>query len=699
MEENKENLTEEAVESEKAAEETITEDKPVADQSEQPSETTESTDAPDKENAENAGSEEQAVSEETETPVAEETPEGEGDGQTPEEEADKKADIAKKIKIGVVAAGGVFIIIAALYAASLMGGKNTAIDKENPVIPVAIPTEEPEKVTYAPITPQVVEEEPPVESILGVVQGNARYDECVYADGGTVLVRKGELYGAIDYEGKEIVPLKYAQIEEYPTKEGMFALSNSKTESVTKEQDGTTYSYEEVTTTYTLFDNTGKKLYEGNDAVLASGSVFMLAKEDPQDARKNRIEYYKLASPSKAFLVLYVNDQFSMNGFKNGITSVMGFTAVPTEDQDTNPTNLFCGTMDEKGKVTWFAKVPGIDEFDEEVAKWKEENKVVIKKTKKSTTKKKVKEKKYDEDGNEIEDDESIDDEENTDEEENDIDQTEEEKEDEELTDTDTEEKDETEEDENEIDVSAGPVYHMNEILNAPNGGYFVYKDLLDVEDSYSWYTDKGVWYADLDTAFMKADQKKGFVLGNFNNGAVEAKGFIFDGEKYYNLGPNMVLKIGDRDVLIDISKGQGMTVETLTDKIVLSIHEEINICEADYWMYRDGNKYGYIDRKGKETKDTYDDATSFVNGYALVIKEGKAVIIDDQFKEVEEIGAADDVDVAGDVFSVSAKDGIRRYMLKTLREDPTGTKTTSSGAKTTPEADVTPDLKDKKNK
>ena len=697
MEENKENLTEEVVEN--ATEETkneteVDENTPEAEVSTDDANSSQDND-PDKTSEQNG-------EEDTQTPA----PEGDGEAQSTEEESateeatgDSKADLAKKIKIGVVAAGGVFIIIAALYAASLMGGKNTAIDKENPVIPVAIPTEEPEKVTYAPITPQVVEEEPPVESILGVVQGNARYDECVYADGGTVIVRKGDLYGAIDYEGKEIVPLKYAEIEEYPTKEGMFALSNSKTESVTKEQDGTTYSYEEVTTTYTLFDNTGKKLYEGNDAVLASGSVYMLAKEDPQDTRKNRIEYYKLASPSKAFMVLYVNDQFSMNGFKDGITSVMGFTAVPTEDQDTNPTNLFCGTMDEKGKVTWFAKVPGIDEFDEEVAKWKEENKVVIKKTKKNTsTKKKVKEKKYDEDGNEIEDDENLEDDENTDEEDQDIDETEEEKEnDEELTDT--EQKDESEEDENEIDVSAGPVYHMNEILNAPNGGYFVYKDLLDVEDSYSWYTDKGVWYADLDTAFMKADQKKGFVLGNFNNGAVEAKGFIFDGEKYYNLGPNMVLKVGDKDVLIDISKGQGMTKETLTDKIVLSIHDEINICEADYWMYRDGNKYGYLDRKGKETKDTYDDATSFVNGYALVIKEGKAVIIDDQFKEVEEISAADDVDVAGDVFIISAKDGIRRYMLKSVRENPTGTKTTSSGTETIPEAKTTPDAKDKKNK
>ena len=38
-----------------------------------------------------------------------------------------KGDLAKKIKIGIVAAGGVFVLLAAIYAASLMGGKNTAI--------------------------------------------------------------------------------------------------------------------------------------------------------------------------------------------------------------------------------------------------------------------------------------------------------------------------------------------------------------------------------------------------------------------------------------------------------------------------------------------------------------------------------------------------------------------------------------------
>ena len=231
-------------------------------------------------------------------PVTEDEPAGEEDaGQKP-----PKGDLAKKIKIGIVAAGGVFVLLAAIYAASLMGGKNTAIDKEEPVIAVAVPTEEPEeKVTYAPVTKAVVEEEPPKESLLSIAQGNARYDDCIYADGGSVIVKKGDLYGAIDYEGKEIAPVKYSQIDELPTKEGMFVLSTSKSQSVTKEKDGTTYSYEEVTTTYTLFDNTGKKLYEGNDAVVASGNVYILAKEDAENSRKNRVEYYRIDKPGKAF--------------------------------------------------------------------------------------------------------------------------------------------------------------------------------------------------------------------------------------------------------------------------------------------------------------------------------------------------------------------------------------------------------------
>ncbi len=622
----------------------------------------------------------EATAEATEN--AEESQETETSSKTPEE---LKEERIKKIKIGIIAAGGIFILLAIVYIAAMMGGRNKVIEEEPETVIVAIPTEEPE-VTAEPTVEAVVEEEEemPEESLIGVVQGNARYDECVYADGGSIIVRKADKYGAIDYEGKEIVPVKYTEIGQIPTKEGMFVLATSKTESVTEEKDGTTYSYEEVTTTYTLFDSTGKELYKGNNKIVVSGETYILGIEDKEDSRKNRVEYHKLGTKDKPYLTLYVNDQFSLNGFMDGKTTVMGFTAIPTEDQDTNPTNLNCGIMDSNGKIAWFAQAPGIDAFDKEVKQWKEDNKLLqqnIKSSAKKNKEEKAEEEKeilYDEEGNPIEDADELDDE--------DADELDEESED----DIDDSEEDEDDYDYEEDELAGGPVFHMDEILNAPVGGYFVYKDLYDVEDPYSWYTDKGAWFADLDTAYLSPDDKKGFKVGNFNNGAIDVKGYVVDGEIYYNFGAYMVLTIGDKDVLIDMSKGKGMTTDSITDKIVVAVYDEINISANDYWMYKDGGKAGYLDLKGEPIKVSYDDATSFVNGYALVIRDGKAIIINEKFDELEEIGNAKSVDVAGDVMIINGDTGIRRYMLKETRNAPQGDNIPSAVAETTPEAKET---------
>ena len=61
-----------------------------------------------------------------------------------------KADMVKKIKLGIVAVGGVFILIAVLYIAAIAGGRNKAIEEEKQPIVVVIPTEAPEEVTPEP---------------------------------------------------------------------------------------------------------------------------------------------------------------------------------------------------------------------------------------------------------------------------------------------------------------------------------------------------------------------------------------------------------------------------------------------------------------------------------------------------------------------------------------------------------------------
>lgn len=588
----------------------------------------------------------------------------------PTEEELKAAAVAKsnKVKIGFIVAGLIFILLAAVYAAAVAGGRTNNIPVAMPDTVEEVqpePTKE-EKVTVIIPSPEVEEEEETKEeSLLAIMLGNRRYDECIYADGGVVIVRKGDLYGAMDYEGNEIAAVKYAEIIQRPTKGGRFILANSKVESVTEEQDGATLSYEKTVTTYTLFDNEGNKIFEGNNQIATSDDVYMMAIEDDKDVRNNRIEYYRYDGKNKAFMVIYVKDAFSMIGFNDGKTVVYGFTAIPTEDQDTNPTNLVCGIMDERGKVSWFATAPGISEFYDEVAVWKEENKTI-----KTTTKKKKKANmvtSYDEDGNEIQI--SEDELENGDSESEEKDDSEEDLEDVELT------EEELETIEEEVDLSSGPEFHMDGVLNAPVDGYFVVKDIYDINDAYSFYDTKGNWIADLDTSYMQEDAKKGFVTGNFNNGSVTVSKYLKNGQLMYNYGTLMVLNIGKKDVLIDVSKAKGMKADSLNNKIVLAIYDDIVISDSEYWVFHDGERSGYIDHKGNEQKLIFDDATVFYEGKALVTKSGSAFIIDEALNDIEEISEASNVDVAGDLIMVF-RDGVtKNYILKENRDNPLGIK------------------------
>lgn len=624
-----------------------------------------------------------------------------------EAEEDSKADKAKKVKIGIIVAGGVFILLAAVYAAAVLGGRTNQIPVAmEEITEEVIEVTEPVKEQRPIVTVQPQEEETPDTSLISVLQGNRRYDECMYADGGVVIVRTGDKYGAIDYEGKEIAPVKYATVEQWPTAKGYFVLSNTISDNVTEEKDGATLSYSKDVTTYTLYNNAGQKIYEGNNVIAASGDVYAIGIEDQDDIRKNRIEYYRFDGKNKAFKIIYVKDAFSMTGYRDGKTVVYGFSDVPTEDQDTNPTNLVGGIMDEQGNVKWFVQAPGITQFNDEVAQWKEENKIIkTTTTKKKKAKAQKKEIKYDEDGYPIEEDDTdeyddeYDDEIEYDEDgypiEDDDEEYEEDTEEEELTEEELEEIELTEEEleviEDEADLSSGPQFHMDTILNAPVGGYFVSNDVYDVTDPYTFYDEKGTWVADIDTSYMKADNKKGFVVGNFNNGEVEVSKYISDGEIFWNYGSNMVLEIGEKDVLIDAAKVAGMTADSLNDRMVVAVYDDINITDSQYWMFRDGDRCGYIDHKGKEMKLTYDDATDFVNGHALVVKNGTAILIDEEFAELEEIGPASGVIISGDVMMVLKDGTVKNYIMKEDRENPLGKKDKDASDKEDPKAAVTP--------
>lgn len=79
------------------------------------------------------------------------------------------------------------------------------------------------------------------------------------------------------------------------------------------------------------------------------------------------------------------------------------------------------------------------------------------------------------------------------------------------------------------------------------------------------------------------------------------------------------------------------------------------------YLVQNNEGKWGYINSKGKEL-GWFDDATGFSNGYALVIKNGKAYFINEKLKRVSETFKSDSVINEGKLFQY--KSGEKWYAV-----------------------------------
>lgn len=110
---------------------------------------------------------------------------------------------------------------------------------------------------------------------------------------------------------------------------------------------------------------------------------------------------------------------------------------------------------------------------------------------------------------------------------------------------------------------------------------------------------------------------------------------------------------------LIDLAKvgrdldEAGNPLTTFPEGSILAEGEYIGISDETYWLYSADGKWGYIDHEGN-VKATFDDASAFVNGKAMVIIDGQAHFIDEQFNVSEESVPADSVATIGEVFQIT---------------------------------------------
>lgn len=206
--------------------------------------------------------------------------------------------------------------------------------------------------------------------------------------------------------------------------------------------------------------------------------------------------------------------------------------------------------------------------------------------------------------------------------------------------------------------------YYTRLPLSTANHGYYVAGTFEYDAGWISMCTDTYEILGECDFYHAEPDAEKGFVYSeDYFDEQNSFRSFYHDGAYFYNYGSNMVWTVGERDVLVDFALHPGMTFETADNRIVKAVYDQIYMNDENYWLVKDGERWGYIDHDGQEAA-MFEDAAAFYHGYALVREEGTAYLIDETFEKLQNLGEADSVSTIGELFVVTRGDTKYFYQL-----------------------------------
>ena len=213
-------------------------------------------------------------------------------------------------------------------------------------------------------------------------------------------------------------------------------------------------------------------------------------------------------------------------------------------------------------------------------------------------------------------------------------------------------------------DVAGMDSYYTRLPLSTVNHGYYVAGTFEYDAGWISMCTDTYEILGECDFYHAEPDAEKGFVYSeDYFDEQNSFRSFYHDGAYFYNYGSNMVWTVGERDVLVDFALYPGMDTETADNRIVKAVYDQISMNDENYWLVKDGERWGYIDHDGQEAA-MFEDAAAFYQGYALVREEGTAYLIDETFEKVQNLGEADSVSTIGELFVVTRGDTKYFYQL-----------------------------------
>lgn len=442
------------------------------------------------------------------------------------------------------------------------------------------------------------------EDVLIPLFQTSEYEGFGMAKNGVMPAQKNGLWGAVDYGNEVIVPFEYTGFQA-PDETGNFVLINTVVEERTENFGEEVYTYEVEQNSYTLFDRQGNILYQGQDPVRAGGGMYLLLKKGEEPWL---VEYYRLDGTLVQSLEMS-SIASTFNGFYDGISMVYRRSyenaAVIGEEEHvgyTYSTGTYqVGELKENGEITWHE--------DPLYLEYLRINEEILQEA---------------------------------------------------IRDANTPNHSGW-----EMNGAGHSSYTPRVPLCTGNHGYYLAGN-FEVDAGLIALCDEnyqlvGECYIDQ----FQPDPEQGFVRaeGYFaeNN---SFRGFYHDGAYFYNYGPNMVLILGDQDVLVDFSRYPGMTMENADNRIVKAVYDKIYMSDEKYWIVKKGEKWGYIDHDGREAA-MFDDVSNFYSQYTLVLEDGKAYLINEEFEKLQDLGEADSVGVYGELFAIGKGNTSYFYRLK----------------------------------
>ncbi len=428
--------------------------------------------------------------------------------------------------------------------------QNAAAQSASPIRPLEEATAEEQTQEEQTTQEQTAEEQSDEETVFEAVMDFSEFEGLGNAHGNVIPVKKDGLWGAVNYQKKEIVPCEYTGFWAAPDSEGTFILTNS------------TYNeYGMEDYTYYIFNRDGKLLYESgadDDKVTVSGGLYCVADsidyDDTSGEILGRVSYYK-ADGTMIYSEPCEVTAMSTNGFRDG------YALVCADYEDESKFVGKIGKMDKDGNVTWHEMY--VDSKEDSGS------------------------------------------------------------------------------------------YIQQAPMNSFNHGYCVLRNefleagmMTMISDNFEELAQFNIFFYQLQGDTLVYDERY------FHEDNISWERYQIDGAFYSNYGSKMVLTFDDRDVLVDLSLYPGMTYENADGRIVQAVYDTIVLSEETYWLACDGERWGYIDHDGRKMQ-FYDDASEFCNGKALVMEDGMAYLINENFEKIKELGAAEGISWRGDFFVV----------------------------------------------